>query len=215
MPPLNPVPATARVVVNGVFSSSGGPWVNIFHVQRTPTGTALSQTEVNAIAAGVRTAWLNNFIPLCSSSMTLGNVTATDLTSSFGLVGSASGNNAGAIATGTMMPPSVAVGISWTQAQHYRGGHPRSYIPGLNSGQLNASGSNLISAAQQANFVTGALAFRTAVNAIVVDGAAALVLVRRIANKQVLAIPIVTPLTGATVDRRVDTQRRRLGKDIA
>lgn len=215
MPPLQPVPSVARVVVNGVFSSSGGPWVNIFHVRREPVAGSLTQGEVDAIAAGVRGAWLNNFIPLCSSAMTLGNVVATDITDQFGLVGTSSGNNAGAIATGTMMPPSVAIGISWTQAQHYRGGHPRSYIPGLNSGQLNASGSNLLSAAQQANFLAGALAFRTAVNAIAIGTAARLVLVRRIANKVVLVNPIVSNITGATVDRRVDTQRRRLGKDIA
>lgn len=214
MPPLLPVPGVARVVCNGISSITGNVWINVFHVGRVSPGGAFLQTDVDAIAAAVRGGWAAQFAPLQASSITLTEVQATDLTNSFGLVGTASGSTLGGIGTG-FMPPQCAIGISWSQSQHYRGGHPRTYLPAPVNAQLQASGSNLLSPAAATSYDTAAENFRTAVSAAATFTPVQLVLVRRIGNKAVLDPPLVNPILGSTVDRRLDTQRRRLGPDIA
>lgn len=211
MPPLAFVSGTARVVVQGTYASDNRQWVNIFHVRRSPFGSALSQAEVDAIASGVSSAYRVRFIPSIANGATLQRVEATDLTSDLGLVGVDSTQ-----AVGQAVPPFLSQGtsmvISWKQASHYRGGHPRTYLP-LHTAAQAATSSRWSSGAAAAVDAAADL-FITDVAAIPVTGTAALVLVRRVKNKVTLVTPEVHNITVGTVDLRLDTQRRRLGPDI-
>ena len=66
----------------------------------------------------------------------------------------------------------------------------------------------------QSSWVTSALAMRTAINGVTTSaGNARMSCVHYYRNKAILPVPLVSEITGAVVDSRVDSQRRRLGRD--
>lgn len=216
MPPLKPVEGVAR----GVFSGSlqGVPVVNIFHVASVPQAR-WNLAAVQALATYARAQFVTRFLTAqVSASYTLGEVTFTDLTDEMGFVGTASGNTPGGGGTSSQ-PANVALTISWQIARHYRGGHPRTYFGGLNStAHLNAN-------RWQASVVT---AWEAAANAFLTDigthsfagTSGALCCVHRVRTvgdppvRTILDPPLVDVITSASVDSRIDSQRRRLGADL-
>lgn len=219
MPALQPVPGIARVVVNGLFATV--PVVNVMHFGlSTGGGGPLAQGVVDVIATGFRAAYVTRFIPLMNSSFTLNDITATDLTNNLGLVGTATGSTAGTLG-GTALPANVAMTVSWKTGRHYRGGHGRTYFPALVT--TSVSTPNTWQGATVTAWQSAAASFRTDVNSIaglpanfvlvllhrwktVVDGAGNKV-------REELVPPTFEPITSAGVDTRIDSQRRRLGKD--
>jgi hypothetical protein len=109
-------------------------------------------------------------------------------------------------------PNSLACCVTWKIDRHYRGGHPRSYIgPVSNAFMENQT---TFTSAFVGTMLTSANAFRTAVNSIAISGGSAeLVAVHRVRSGAQLAVPLISPITTAAVDSRVDTMRRRLGRD--
>lgn len=104
--------------------------------------------------------------------------------------------------------------ISWPIAAHYRGGHPRTYVSGLTAAaigtvsQLDAGFRNTLAGA--------AASFRSAVNALTLDGAGmTLGVVSFVDNNAWRSPPTFRSYPGSpSVDARIDTQRRRLGRDL-
>lgn len=205
-----PVFGVARVVFRGV--SALQPVVNVMHVQNNaPTGSSFTQPQIDQLATSMASLFVGNLVPLASSSYVGIDCTATDLSSDLGVVGQAPMIGSG-LGSGPTIPNSTCVCISWKIPRHYRGGHPRTYIGPL------ATSSILTNTTLATAFLTtaqnAANAFRTAVNALSLSGQPArLVCVHRIAGGVTLADPLVDGITGNVVDTRIDTQRRRLGKD--
>lgn len=115
---------------------------------------------------------------------------------------------------GNVTPAQSAACISWRVGAGYRGGHPRNYICGLSIQQtanmvtLTTSFANTLAA--------GANTFLTNVNGFTEGGITDLKLVCMsfVRNKLWRTPPVAIPLLSATVDSRIDTQRRRLGPDV-
>jgi len=110
----------------------------------------------------------------------------------------------------------VAACISWRLRAHYRGGHPRTYLPGIpDSAKVNVdewSGSFTAAAVSAAN------AFKNDCNSAgsgtVTD--TQLGTVSFVHAGAWRTPPIFRPFVGdAFMDSRIDTQRRRLGADVA
>lgn len=209
MPALPDAPAIVRVRVVG--SVNGSVFNNIFHLQYS--GSAPSVANLNALCTDVLTAWQTNFKSLVPSTVVLASADAQDLTNSSAAAGSATDTTAGTRA-GTPLPNSIATCITWHINNRYRGGHPRTYLPGPCIADV--TGGNRYTDAYVTAADAAAAAFLAALNAIAVGGSTyKMVCLSYHRSKVALAVPVPYTIQSGLVDHRPDSQRKRMGKDIA
>lgn len=126
--------------------------------------------------------------------------------------------------TGTPLPLNVASVVSWKINNRYRGGHPRSYMV---MGNLEDTvGGNAWTTAGKAILQNAATAFWTSSHAITQGGFSFVFSSvqyfsgshKTDTNKHPDPVPVIPPKTfviqSAVVHGRIDTQRRRLGKEL-
>jgi len=208
--------------------NQGNVWQNRFHLQAAGSMGATS-ANLDTLCTAVATAWTTNIAPLCNPLVSLTEVDAIELTTRSSpafystLVTPSAGTR-----TGTPLPLSAACVISWTVPNRYRGGHGRIYVPAGNVAdvitgkQWNTAGGGFLATAR-----TAATAFHNALQGLTI-GAVGLDLVVMsyfFGSHKTDAIPHPPPVmrpspipyavTGARVRTRLDTQRRRLGKELA
>lgn len=115
------------------------------------------------------------------------------------------------------LPANVAICVSWPLAVHYRGGHPRTYLPGVTQASLD--GTTRVLAAYASDVATRANQFHTAMEVIPPTATVSSVehgTMSFQSKKQWRTPPVFRRIAlGAHVDTRLDSQRRRLGRDIA
>lgn len=200
---LQPVPGTARAVVKQMHS--GQPVNNVFHFTRADGGTQfLSQADVDDIAERLDNLWKARFLINQTNDLTLASIEVTDLTNNVGAQATVTEPGTGGNASPSL-PANVACCISWHTIMRYRGGHPRTYIAGIHrDNQLDPR-----------HFVT---AYRNIIlghaNALRLEFEPdwPLCLVRRTVNNSTLQVPSRIVITGESVNPRMDSQRRRLGR---
>jgi len=207
MRPLDPVPGVARFTFMGLVS--GVPVNNSIHVQRAST-LPWPAVDLGTVLTALKTSFETRFLPLIQSNyhetglrgLDLTNTTGADITlpmSGTGGKSNFSSNNAAACC------------VSWKTAAHYRGGHGRMYlVAGDASGILTG---NTFESVYLSAMNTAANGFLNDIKVISMTPAVTPVLVRRTSNGVPLIPPLTYEITSAVVDSRVDTQRRRLGKD--
>lgn len=207
MPALNPVASVVRVNLKG--TNNGTNWQNVLHLQYS--GSAPSTSDLTSIATAVANAWNTNFAPMCGAQVSLTEVDTADLTSSTAATQQTTVSHAGSRG-GTALPSSVACVVSWAINHRYRGGHPRSYLPaGMIADVLTG---HLWQAAFITAMESAAAAFLTALNAITFAGSTCrMVSVQYVSAKTRLSVPVPYTINASTVHGRVDTQRKRLGKE--
>jgi hypothetical protein len=201
------VPGVLRCVMRGV--ADGVQIANVIHVFRgviSPWTAGDAQLQVNSMAA----TFVTRFQGLISNRYTFTGVEGTDLTNITGVVATAAASAAGT-KTGTGTSNATAQCISWKTAAHFRGGHCRTYLFGPGTAELSL-GTTWIGTHVTA-LKTAAINWITDVNTGAGLTGTQMVMVRRIKDKTVLKPPLIFPILTADVDSRVDTQRRRLGKD--
>jgi hypothetical protein len=207
MPALKPVVGVARCVFTGLLN--GRPVANIVHI-KGQTGSPWSQADITALALAIRTSWQTRFCPQMNTGYTFTGVTATDLTTDTGYVGTGTSSTVGSkAAAGTT--DAIACCISWKTAAHFRGGHCRTYLCGPSISEY--SNTSTWTGTYMTAITTAASGFLTDINASVPAISPAMVLVRRVKDKAVLDVPLAYVVTNGVVDSRIDTMRRRLGKD--
>lgn len=110
-------------------------------------------------------------------------------------------------------PMNVALCISWHIAPHYRGGHPRNYICGLGGNQI-ANPTTWESSTLLA-FDAAAAAFHGDLESITQDGIASTEhgVVSFVRDGDWRTPPVFYRIQQGHVDSRIDSQRRRLGRD--
>jgi hypothetical protein len=206
------LPPVANVIhVRLIGSLGNATWNNIFHLQYSgqPPNSAALQT----LAGSIATAWIANLGPLAPTVCTLTGATLTDLTSPTSASTAVTLNSVGTRA-GTPFSAQVAVVGSWAVNLRRRGGHWRNYWTfGVVADLLNQTQwTPAFAAACQ----SGLAGFRTALNAMNVGGSpVTLVGVSWFDAHALRPTPLVLPIQGVSVHPRVDTQRRRLGKEHA
>ena len=209
MPRQELVPFVARMVVSG--AADGVSIVNIFHVKGTAAGGAFTQGELDNLTNAFAGSFKTRFQSMFANAYAFQNVVATDLSTTFGVVSTATmtGNGSAGV---TSAPNNVCIGLSWKIARHYRGGHPRTYIGPIATAQVG-TGTTILAAAVTNAKAAGAGLISDVV-AIAGSGAPAqLVAVHRISAGAILQPPLVDTITAVGVDSRIDSQRKRLGKD--
>ena len=206
--PLPAVPTVAKCQING--NISGRAFVNIFHVQFNTD--FLSAAQCTDIAGKFLTLYKTQFANYMASGVQVSNCIVTDLGGATGAQGSSSAGFSGTH-SGFQLPNNVALAASWHIGRRYRGGHPRTYFPGQTQSDLQDTMhwsantlSNWTLAAQ--GFVTGVVGLGSTV-----PYPLNLVCVHYVMHKVPQTPPLVDVITSATVHPRIDSQRRRLGKE--
>lgn len=122
----------------------------------------------------------------------------------------------GGITPADNFPAHCATGISWHVQQHYRGGHPRTYLPPAAVSKLSSPTSFATAFMDEVRIAANQ--FLLAVNSLTLPSSSSfhLGVVSFVHKKQWRNPPVFRDFTPAAtiVDRRIDSQRRRLGPDV-
>lgn len=211
-----PPPPVSVVRVEILGDNYGQSWANIFHVLTEPTGT-VSSSDVSELANAFFSAYTDNFLGLmsagcgalsCMASYSLGDGTFVD-----GVFASPSGGTD----TGPTLTADVSILGSWQVSSQWRGGHPRTYIPGAVQDRLLDS--HTYSTATISEAQTDFEDFLSAVNLLTPTGFSSVTLgcLRRFADGGSVATPKVyldppefVAYSGVLVRKTPGIQRRRL-----
>lgn len=216
MPAQKPVVGVARIAIGGAIS--GVPWVNIFHVRHEPL-SAWSTATLQDLVDTVRASYVTRFAPVINSQASIGDAEVVDLSSELGAAAVGVGSHVGTM-SGTGFTSQVAQCVTWAISRRYRGGHPRTYLPPPSTSATTGGTANTWSPTHVTNVNAAVTGFRNDVNTADYAGVGGtLVCVHRFRTEVtgeppvILDPPIVDVITSGSVDTRVDSQRRRLGKD--
>lgn len=210
-----PTPPTrcVKLVYNGHYG--GAPWANVMWLFVTGSGV-ISTTDLNNLAGACRARYVTRFLPLLSSVLELQSTQVVLYSDGDALEGNDATIATGGHASGSRYPANIACCISWNIAPVYRGGHARTYLAGLSSDQGAAV--NTWDAAFLTSLRAAAGSFHTDLEAITGVGTG----ITSVEHGVVSFVragawrtpPVFYRITGAAVDARIDTQRRRLGPDF-
>lgn len=217
---LGPLPNVANVVrvkLNGTNQNT--PWVALFfwHYLSAPPSSALLSSFCTAFVDAFRTALL----PSIAGTVAVNGAEAWDL-SARDAAQASGGTAAVGVRPGVPLPTSVAAVASWKVNYRWRGGHPRTYWPaGVATDVVDG---HLWTDTARTAFEAGNEAFLTTVNAITLGGAGGyLTAVRYVhtvtdpdgtKHEEYFNPPLDLRIQDVLVDKRIDTQRRRLGPDL-
>lgn len=166
MAPVGPRPqppaGSCKLAVNGILFNSSAT-TNVFWLNLTSGGSP-NVPDLTSLITSILASYKTNVLTQQSSSFKLANFVATWIPT----VGAAyetavTDATAGSLTTGSDNNATSAV-INWGINRYYRGGHPRTYLPGVADSDI-ANGRTL-SSARQAAIAAGAQAWLTAVNAL-------------------------------------------------
>lgn len=204
-PPIPP--GVARVAISG--TDMGHRWVQVFYLQ--VTGSGVTVNDLQTIANGIDTAFNTNIIPQMAPTTTMTAVEVVFIPSvgnevvykgSYARTGSYAGTRIDDVS-------SCAV-IQWKISAYYRGGHPRSYMPGLATAHVT-NGSDL-DATETSGLATSWNAFRNAVNALTSTNITAVVMgtLSFASGKVWRTTPLFRQFTSVSVNPKLGSQRRRI-----
>jgi hypothetical protein len=116
--------------------------------------------------------------------------------------------------SGNSLPPNCAVAISWPILARYRGGHPRWYLPGVPESNLATPGGNYITSTAAGGYQAEYASFLGAWNQIVVGSTTMqLGTISYYTGHALRDPPLFRAFQDPQVSLRLDSQRRRLGKE--
>lgn len=213
MPPRPNLPGANRVVLSMKSTDEIGGHVaaNVFYIDSAAASPTAS--DLNAAAAAISAAWSSDLAAHFCTHWQLVEVSVTALN------GTETQGVDSTVVPGTgqtdPLPPGVAACVSWSINAAYRGGHPRTYMPGISASYLTAIGSNELSTTAAVNLVASWQNFANAVNIITIDtDTVTMGTVSYVRNKT----PRVTPVfyayavANTRMNTRLANQRRRNGK---
>ena len=214
--PFVPVGQVLKIRLSGTNQTH--PWVNGFHVKYS--GAAPDQTALNTFAGLFGQAWMSYIAGVASDVIHQNECQVWDLSADTGAEGIDQTPHNGQVAAGPMLPASACIVVSWPVQQRWRGGHFRTYHPFANAANVT-NGSQIVDATATA-VQQAFLAFLGGVNQIPVN--AQPVQLGGVRYFPAGTNPDGTPITRTSgsflafgtpiVRHRIDTQRRRLGKEL-
>lgn len=211
MPPKPPAPHCVQFTVHQTLGLDLAV-ANVHHMSFAALSVAATPADLLTAATDFLTIWVSRFpFELGGDQFTTG-CTAKD-------IGVVNGGDATHVITpvqggigGGDFPANVALVVSWSEFLSYKGGHPRTYLAGIpRTAGLNPQ---QVAPAYATNVQTTANAFLADLAGHTWPtawGAGELVVVHYRLNGAALTPPEPRPITGALVNQRFDSQRRRLG----
>lgn len=211
--PTGPRPAppagTARVAISGKYQGHTFVWV--FYLELTGTGIIVN--DLATLATDIDTALNTNLIPVLGTDVLFSSIDIRYINS----VGSEerytkSISRTGSLAGTSIQDASACHVISWVISDYYRGGHPRTYLPGLTEA-LVTNGSD-IDASHMATIVNDMNNFRLALNAVTTTNITGVAMgtVRFAQGNAWLSPPKFVQFTSVKAGKnsKVGSQRRRI-----
>jgi len=192
----------ARVSLSGTYQTTH--WANVFHIYAPGVSAATAPNQVE---------WLSIMAGLLSSNIhqQMSNALAVELAScvvydgtgdvAFQTPGTATGTDTAQEWTG-----GVSAVISWLGTWSYRGGKPRTYVPGLTVSWEDGPGT--LNGGRRTDLTTGAVDAIDAISTTSTTAAAASSLGVLLGNSPT-STGSFAPFTGALVRNQVGSQRRR------
>lgn len=194
------------------------PFLNVMHWEYSggpPSATALKELCNDALGV-----WDTNFSAILHTDVRMNTVRGIDLSAPDAPQSASDVAAAVGDLVGTPLPVNVAMCISWLVNYRWRGGHIRTYLPaGATQSIQNGNSWSATALTNGRLAVTNFLAGMNAMTAGAVSGK--LVGVRRWQTLEKgqppvqISPPLVLPIVGSIVDSRLDSARRRLGRDVS
>jgi hypothetical protein len=221
MPPLPPINSVLKLSLQYKCSSSAViAAANVLHLQYPSSISAFTATDCVAVANGSFTWWLAHFAPSICASYTLNQVVVTAVDGS-GVQGISTHAAAAGTLAETALPPQCSKCISWVGAPAYRGGKPRTYLPGASTLDILPGTSTLV-AARCTTLKTAAVAALGDVGWTTIGGVTGQLGTVSYVKKSLVPepphrrpVPLFWAYLSANVHERIDSQRRRSGKESA
>jgi hypothetical protein len=136
MPALPVVNKVAKVTVFG-SDPNGHNYENVHYYGWT--GAAAAQAaDMNSLSNYVYGVYSAAWLTVCSSYFSLLGAKAVDLSSPSGAAGLYESTTAGSVDEALL--PNVAALLSWQGGPRFRGGHPRTYLPGIPNNYVSTDG---------------------------------------------------------------------------
>lgn len=133
MAPRPPVPGVLKVTIGWGDENDAGA-VTVFHLSYT--GGPPTSGNCATMAAAIQSNQVTRFLALLNDENSYVNTcTVLDLSSDMGGEGSG-GTPTNGTRTGAQLSAGTAIVVSKHVARHYRGGHPRSYLPLGSAGDI-------------------------------------------------------------------------------
>lgn len=221
MPPLPAVPGVLRASLKFTMDASIDAGCRFFF---SYTGGPPTQADANALAAALQLHFGVNMMSPLADNCVLVASTIQDLSSDTGVVATNLTTQAGG--AGPMLTASACYVINHLIGRHYRGGKPRTYIPGVVA--ANLTGTNEVSSGAQTAIGT---AWSTSVNSFLGTSGISITLqdivnVSYYSTSKVVISPttgrarnvpqlrpggpVVDHISGSVVAAKLGSQRRRL-----
>lgn len=204
-----PPPRVIRVAVRG--DVGGQPFVNVFHAQTDAPGPQANE-DIGEFLDEFKAALISSGVyDACHTSVHVTQLTGVLQTDEDNaLVAQVSSSIVGA-QSGTVLPASVCYVVSWLSGAFWRGGKPRTYVPGLITASVDTNHS--LADSDKATFAGNWADLRTAVNAITTDSIdqTTMGFVSYATGGAWRSSSVFFGYTGSTIHDRLASQRRRLG----
>jgi hypothetical protein len=190
-------------------------WANVFWVRNGNSQTP-GLTDFQAFLADFGVRYWDAFGSHMHPGITTSEVIGLYYGPTGGDLGSQATFNHAGTGGGGGLPNNVAQCISWSLTQRYKGGHPRTYLPA--PGDVALQDSRLYLASQTGAVTAAANTFHGQVNGLTHGALSDIHLgtVSFVLRGQWRTPPVFRDfvLNGARMDARIDSMRRRLGRDI-
>jgi hypothetical protein len=220
MPPLPPINKTLKLTLFYDDNGADGPVCRAANILHLTYGTTSSPGIPNLInvANGAATWWTSHFKPSVATKWRLTKASALWLDGS-GQQGDSTFAAVPGAATGVTLPPQSSVAISWLGAPAVRGGRPRTYLPGIPQSAAS-TGASFVNTAYANTLKAAAVAAIADMTPFVIGADNAALCTVSYFNKtlnptppHLRPTPVVYLYVGAKVHTRLDSQRRRSGKE--
>ena len=212
--PLPDVQNMARIKMSGSYQ--GQPVVTLFywHYNASSVDTNALATLASAYLQG----WTQHLASAFHTSVNYNAAEAWDLASRTGAVGVSQSSNPGT-RPGSPLTVNVALCSSWKVQYRWRGGHPRTYWPAGVAGDVTTG--NQITQVLADNFQAGCENLLVMLRGLTINGQGGYpALVRYVhtpapgAPPEYFNPPLDLEITDVAVHRRLDSQRRRYGREL-
>jgi hypothetical protein len=211
--PKPPIPAgIAKIVHEGTIFLKN--WANIFYVLLGSSGPISAPDFLNLVTQmhGAYGTNLQNWKHVGSNLNTTRGIYVP--TPGSEIVEEYTNIVPGATTSSTALPNNCAITGSWSIDAYYRGGHPRTYLDGGYDSQIT-NGADILPAeiaARETNF----LAYASAVNGMTAGTITSVQLgtLSYARHNAWRPTPLFFRYQVVTVHPRLDSQRRRLGKEV-
>jgi hypothetical protein len=174
----------------------------------------VTQADLNSLVAFCGTKYASRFMPFLSVNTVLRDVHLVLFSPDNEDVAADAATNLAGSVSSAPMPAQVSIGISWSLAVSYRGGHARTYLPGVPASVMDAL--NTINNTTASGIASAAAGFHTDLEGFTASSIPSVEhgIVSFVRAKEWRTPPVFYRIVGAHVDARLDTQRRRLGRDL-